>query len=372
MKCPYCGNENPDNSRFCTRCGVGLGAPRMQPKGQQTGGRGGQPPYPSQNAGWTGGQAGSQNAGWNSGQTGGQNAGWNGGQTGGQNAGWNGGQAGSQNAGWNSGQTGNQNRNWNDSQTGRQDHRRSSGQQGRSREEKKIIVMGIILACIVLVAGVGAYLAVNHFMKSASEEDKSSSKAVTTLTPTPTPSPSSAKTTLTPTPTSTPSATPTQKAEKVTATLLGDSASKPSGYSKVTVKDAMASSTLEQEEYDNSVQMVLDGNETTSWQEGVSGDGLGEFLWFSLGSKKKVRYLTFKLGNWRDQERYEKNNRPKQLTIWLGDESYTISFPDEKKEFCVVLSQDCEISSLQIYIDSVYKGTEWDDTCISEVGIYGK
>lgn len=365
MRCPYCGNENPDHSRFCTRCGVGLGAPGMQPREQQTGGRGGQVPHPGQNAGWNGGQTGGQNAGWNGSQTGSQ--------AGGQNTGWSGGQTGGQNTGWSGGQTGGQNRGWKDSQTGRQDYRRSSGQPGRSREEKKIIVMGIILACIVLVAGVGAYLAMNHFMKSASQEDKGSAKAVTTLTPTPTPSPSSsAKTTLTPTPTATPSATPTQKAEKVTASLLADSASKPSGYSKVTVKDAMASSTLEQEEYDNSVQMVLDGNETTSWQEGVSGDGLGEFLWFSLGSKKKVRYLTFKLGNWRDQERYQKNNRPKQLTIWLGDESYTISFPDEKKEFCVVLSQDCEISSVQIYIDSVYKGTEWDDTCISEVGIYGK
>ncbi len=293
------------------------------------------------------------------------------GQNGGQNRNWNRGQTGGQNRNWNRDQTGGQNRNWNSSQTGGQNSRRSPGRQGRSREEKKIIVMGIILACIVLVAGVGAYLGVNHFMKSASQEDKSQAKALTTLTPTPTPS-SSAKTTLTPTPTSTPSATPTQEADKVTASLLADSASRPSGYSKLTVKDAMASSTVDQEEYDNSVQMVLDGNETTSWQEGVSGDGLGEFLWFSLGSKKKVRYLTFKLGNWRDLDRYQKNNRPKQLTIWLGDEPYTISFPDEKKEFCVVLSQECEISSVQIYIDSVYKGTEWDDTCISEVGIYGK
>ena len=359
MKCPYCGCENPDTSRFCVRCGIGLGAPKMQPQGSRPEGQAGQQ--------GSGQQGNGQNAGWNGqGQQGGQNAGWNGQgrQGGGQNYGWSG--QGQQRPGQDYGR--------NPGQNAGRGSAGNSGKPGRSREEKKIIVMGVILACIVLVAGVGAYFAVTHFMKSDSSGDKSSAQAVTTLTPTPSVSESgsqgsSSKTT---TPTPTPTATPTEKAEKVTASLLSDSDARPSGYSKLTVKDAKASSNVVQEGYDNSVKMLLDGDETSSWQEGAAGDGIGEYVRLNLGSEKEVRYITLKLGNWRDMDRYQMNNRPKQLTIWLDDESYTLTFPDEKKEFCVILSDECQVSTIQIYIDSVYKGTEWDDTCISEVGIYGK
>ena len=78
------------------------------------------------------------------------------------------------------------------------------------------------------------------------------------------------------------------------------------------------------------------------------------------------------MGNWRDQTNYDYNSRPKDITIWIGDRSFKATIPNGKTEYCVALSQDITASEVYVRIDSVYPGTEWDDTCISEVGIYGK
>ena len=83
----------------------------------------------------------------------------------------------------------------------------------RSSEEKKIIRIGIILACVVVAAGIGAYFGITYFLDSrpgnsggavischrGKEEEASGS------TPTPTPSET---VTETPTPTPTPTDTP--------------------------------------------------------------------------------------------------------------------------------------------------------------------
>ena len=60
------------------------------------------------------------------------------------------------------------------------------------------------------------------------------------------------------------------------------------------------------------------------------------------------------------------------MTFELGGESFSITFPDEKKEYIVELSKDVTASQMKLTIDSVYKGSIYDDTCINEVTIYGK
>lgn len=143
-------------------------------------------------------------------------------------------------------------------------------------------------------------------------------------------------------------------------------------YYKLSVAEASASSVIRQEGTDNSASKAVDGSERTSWQEGADGDGIGESLSFTLSKPCKVKYMSFQVGNWNSQEYYDKNNRPKELEITVGDVTQSVTFPDGKVEYWIELSEECPASEVGLVIQSVYKGSQWDDTCIAEVGIYGR
>lgn len=143
-------------------------------------------------------------------------------------------------------------------------------------------------------------------------------------------------------------------------------------YYKLSVEDASASSTIVQEGTDNSAIKAADGSERTSWQEGADGDGIGENLHLTLAKTYRVKYMSFQLGNWNSQEYYDKNNRPKELEITVGDVTQSVTFPDGKVEYWIELSKECPASEIDLVIQSVYKGSEWEDTCIAEIGVYGR
>lgn len=143
-------------------------------------------------------------------------------------------------------------------------------------------------------------------------------------------------------------------------------------YYKVSVSEASASSVIFQEGTDNSAAKAVDGNEKTSWQEGVNGDGLGESLHFELEKAYNIKYISFQLGNWNSAEYFDWNNRPKELEITVGDITQTITFPDGKTQYWVEFSKEYAASDIDIVVKDVYKGSKWDDTCIAEIGIYGK
>lgn len=135
---------------------------------------------------------------------------------------------------------------------------------------------------------------------------------------------------------------------------------------------ATATSEINQEGYDNSAAMVLDGNLETSWQEGVAGDGSGEKLTLKLGRACNVKYLVLYLGNWRSDDYFAGNNRPKEMTITVGKVSQQITFPSDRTAYCIRLSSPCRAKKITLQIDSVYQGEKWDDTCIAEVEVYGE
>ena len=118
--------------------------------------------------------------------------------------------------------------------------------------------------------------------------------------------------------------------------------------------------------------MAVDGDTVTSWQEAVNGYGEGEYIDITLSGQNAIRAITFNMGNWRDDENYRKNSRPKDITIWLGSESFNVTIPDGKTQYCVEFSTAVNADKVTVRIDSVYKGDEWDDTCISEITIYSE
>lgn len=241
-------------------------------------------------------------------------------------------------------------------------------------DEKKGSKMPLIIILVIVIigilVGVGAYMLVNHNAKkepaqkteeivedSAEKEDKKPEEETEKEDEAETKTEEVKK------------AVPSEITARLTA-----SPSSLSSYGKLSVQNASATSVVDQEGHDNSANMVLDGKDETSWQEGVDGVGIGEQLTFQFNKECKVRYLSLKLGNWRSSDYYWKNNRPRTLEITTNNgTTATITFPDEQKECWVEFSEDCPASDINIMIKDVYEGTssKWNDTCIAGIEFYG-
>lgn len=160
-------------------------------------------------------------------------------------------------------------------------------------------------------------------------------------------------------------------AQPTVASVLSGAPSGPVG-NKISVIAANASSVVSQAGVNNEPMLLFDGRDETSWQEGVDGYGAGESVAFSFDGTYKVKYLMFKLGNWKNDEYYYGNARPRTLTVILGDFTQEITFSGERRPEWVELSNPVTADSMRIVLGEVYEGTTWADTCIAEIEIYGE
>lgn len=143
-----------------------------------------------------------------------------------------------------------------------------------------------------------------------------------------------------------------------------------SQYNKLTPAGVTGDSEMLSENYDYGPEQAADGDIGSSWQEGESGLGEGKSLKINLDGSHKIRYIVLYLGNWRSDEMWGYNARPHELTLQIGDVQKDVEFTDEKKKFCLSFETPINGDSVSITLKSVYKGTRWEDTCISEIELY--
>lgn len=144
-----------------------------------------------------------------------------------------------------------------------------------------------------------------------------------------------------------------------------------SKYQKLSAASTEENSVKESESYDYSAKSAVDGDVSTSWQENEEGAGEGKGFQVTLDGAHKIRYVVLHLGNWRSDQLWDYNARPKTLTIQVGDQQVKdVEFSNEKKKFCLSFDEPVEASYISLYIKEAYEGSRWQDNCISEVELY--
>ncbi|MDY6970095.1 MAG: hypothetical protein SVR08_15760 [Spirochaetota bacterium] len=134
---------------------------------------------------------------------------------------------------------------------------------------------------------------------------------------------------------------------------------------------------------------AFDKKLSTVWVEGVRNFGYKEWIKFYFTSKKKIIHVNYVIiypGHGRSEKLFYLNNRVKSLIM----KSYSpekISFSDDVdfegyssiirlnfqdiKKYHVFLTHQGYMSSKKIqytfYIEDVYKGSKYNDTCIAEI-----
>ncbi len=162
-----------------------------------------------------------------------------------------------------------------------------------------------------------------------------------------------------------------QISKKTTAALCAGSPDLAS-LREIPVIAANATSTISQTKTNNNAMLLFDKKDDTTWQEGVPGYGINESVSFSFDSHHKVKYIAFKLGNWKNDKYYFGNAKPKTMTLVFGDYTGQVTFTGERKIEWVEVEPSVNADSMRLEINDVYPGTNWEDTCITEVTIYGE
>lgn len=152
-----------------------------------------------------------------------------------------------------------------------------------------------------------------------------------------------------------------------------------------------ASSSLPQDAYGfYGAKNLDDNNIETAWSEGVKGSGIGQ--WVAITSDDSFTAVVVNNGYYKDRKGWENNNRVQKARIRIFTFSkqsanliragkskveYLVEFDDEYDDtFWQVwdgitgISQNKPASFLFILeILDVYRGTKYDDTCISNISL---
>ncbi len=132
---------------------------------------------------------------------------------------------------------------------------------------------------------------------------------------------------------------------------------------------------------------AFDRDTKTAWSEGAKHDGIGEILIVNINPSKQVSIFA---GFGRSKSLFKKNNRPKKVRVYLLEGELTGEYDARGEEYGkikVVAAHEIilkdlfgfqklsipqgktsdGISLIAIEILSVYKGTKYSDTLISEI-----
>ena len=138
------------------------------------------------------------------------------------------------------------------------------------------------------------------------------------------------------------------------------------------VEDVMASSELSESNMTHFAGRVLDGDPDTAWVEGAAGQGIGEKLVLTFDGTYQVSGLRICAGYQKNDYVYYNNSRPETISVEFSDgsvENYSLADVYDQEQV-VTFSTPKETSYIRIIINSVYPGTKYEDTCISEIKLF--
>ena len=129
-----------------------------------------------------------------------------------------------------------------------------------------------------------------------------------------------------------------------------------------------ASSTLQEAGHDHSAYLAMDGSSATAWVDGASGNGEGEWLRLDLGMDCHVSGMQLWSGYQKSESLFYKNSRPARIRITFSDgSSMEADLTDTMGMQSISFGGDVVTSTITITIVSVYPGSAYTDTCISDI-----
>lgn len=117
---------------------------------------------------------------------------------------------------------------------------------------------------------------------------------------------------------------------------------------------------------------TLDHKQSTVWVEGdTAGSGLGDWVEYTFDASTTVTSFRIWNGNYYSFDFWNRHNRIKEVEATFSDGSkQTFTLADEMKPEVVTLDKPVGTTSVKLKIKSIYRGTTFNDTVISEIVFY--
>lgn len=117
------------------------------------------------------------------------------------------------------------------------------------------------------------------------------------------------------------------------------------------------------------VDNLVDNNKSTAWVEGSDNEGIGQSVVFKSDKLQKISRIKILNGYCKSKDLYLKNNRVKAVKIIFSDGTIiTRQIKDLYNEFELIeFDSPIDCDELTLEIQEVYKGSKYNDTCISEI-----
>lgn len=139
---------------------------------------------------------------------------------------------------------------------------------------------------------------------------------------------------------------------------------------EITVTKVISSSEfLSAKGTDYSAANLVDHDSNTVWQEGAQDCGVNQSITFSFEEPAIISAMRIENGKQIGTDAFLANNRLASFRIF-GNENLLVEIPDTMIAQYIVFENPILDSEVEIVIDSVFGGSQFNDTCISEISFY--
>lgn len=115
---------------------------------------------------------------------------------------------------------------------------------------------------------------------------------------------------------------------------------------------------------------MVDNRLDTAWVEGKKGNGEGEWIVVDLERARSVTAIELLNGYHKNADIFAKNNRVREIKITMSNGySTTVELEDSGGVQKIALDEPQAVTWVQLTIQSVYRGTKYQDTALSEVRV---
>jgi hypothetical protein len=148
-------------------------------------------------------------------------------------------------------------------------------------------------------------------------------------------------------------------------------ASTPAGTDEYCVSSVLKSDGLNI--YSYGPENLFDDDTDTAWVEGVPGQGIGQWIVVAFDRIRLVKSIEIINGYAKDHLVFQKNSRVKDIKVEFSgrDEPEYFKLKDSETPQPVPLPDDAPLKAywIKFTVESVYPGTKWEDTAISELRV---
>ena len=139
------------------------------------------------------------------------------------------------------------------------------------------------------------------------------------------------------------------------------------------ISTVTATSYLEEPQYGfiHSPANIIDGDLSSAWVEDAAGQGEGESVTIRLDGTYAISGFTINAGYQKSADTYNNNSRPAGLRVTFFDgSSVEVSLEDVNGEQRITFDTAVDTSSVTFTILSVYPGSVYQDTAITEISLF--